>query len=137
MLRIQLLINIDPGSAECVINFRRSDGTPYRTMGFIDTGAEVSLFPKSLLEKIDHRLSPRGKIEVEQAGIAHQVFSAVEAFIPLFLEDATGNQTSEFEARGWFTDTDVILIGFDGILDRATLYIDMRQTRSGWLEFDD
>ena len=73
---------------------------------------------------------------VEQAGIARQMFTVTEAFVQMFLEDPYGARTSVFEVRVGFADTDKVLIGCDGILDRAILHIDMRDTRSGWIEID-
>jgi hypothetical protein len=71
---------------------------------------------------------------VDQAGIAGQVFSAIEVRIKLFFEDAQGNETEEIEALVLFADTDIELIGFQDILDRAILHIDFRETRTAWIE---
>lgn len=136
MARIQLILYVEPGSAEAFVNIRFKDGSYERLIARIDTGAMVSLFPLVLLEKAEHRLSARGKFVVEQAGIAEQTFEAVEAFVDIFLEDAFGSRTREIEIRAWFADTEINLAGFDGLLDQVTLYIDMRQTRTGWIEMD-
>jgi hypothetical protein len=72
-------------------------------------------------------------VTITQAGIAQQDFEATEAFVTIYLEDAAGNQTPSFEILAWFTATRQTLIGFQDILDRAVLHIDMPQ-RDGWLE---
>jgi hypothetical protein len=71
---------------------------------------------------------------IEQAGIARQAFQAIEAEVILRLEDLQGNTSPELTVRAWFADTDKIIIGFQDILDRATLYADFRQSRTGWIE---
>jgi hypothetical protein len=69
--------------------------------------------------------------------IARQSFEGVEAYIRVFLEDASGIHTHEFEILAIFAETEVNLLGFEDLLTHTTLYIDMRQTKTGWLEFDD
>jgi hypothetical protein len=131
--RVQLRLYVHPAEAEVVIHVKRLDGS-YRTLtATIDTGAEVSLFPMDILAELDHRVSQRGAVHVEQAGIAQQSFKGTEAYIRLFLEDYTGSRTHEFEAPVWFANTNAILLGFEGILDQAILHIDMKQ-RFGWIE---
>lgn len=136
MPRLQLRISIDPGKAETFARIKRKDGGYHFVVATIDTGAEVSLLPAKLLNFIDYRLAGHGTITVDQAGIARQSFVATEAIVTLLLEDEFGVETNEFEARGWFADTGVALIGFADILDRATLHIDMWQTRNAWIEID-
>jgi hypothetical protein len=134
MPRIQLQVYLDPSSVEVFINLRQPDGNYVRVAATVDTGAAVSLLPANLLNKLDYRLGEHGVVTIEQAGIARQSFAATEAIVKLRLEDHIGTQTDEFEARIWFAETDIVLIGFDGILDRSILYIDMQDTRSGWIE---
>ena len=136
MPRIQLLLYRDPGAAEVFFVLRRRDGGYERLAAKVDTGAAVSLLPANLLKDLDYRLSQRGKIEVLQAGIARQVFKATEAFVWLFLEDIVGTRSQEVEVRVWFVETKERLVGFDGILDRATLFIDTRVSQIGWIELD-
>jgi hypothetical protein len=135
MTRIQLKLYVAPGQADVTCNVKLNDGTYERLNATIDTGAEVSLFPIRLLETIEYRLSDKSKVTVAQAGIAQQDFEATEAFITIFLEDASGSQTKPFEILAWFTVTRRTLIGFQDVLDRAVLHIDMPQ-RTGWLEID-
>jgi hypothetical protein len=135
MSRIQLQLYVNPGAAEVFVNIRQKDGIYRRFTATVDTGAEVSLLPLVVLDDVEHRLTTRGKIIVDQAGIANQSVEADEALVTIFLEDQTGARTDEFEVRVWFADTDEVLVGFDGILDRAVLHIDM-QKRDGWIEMD-
>jgi hypothetical protein len=135
MTRIQLTIYSDPDEVEAFINIRRSDITYERVAAAVDTGAEMCLFDAKLLDVIEYRL--HRKISVTQAGIARQSFEGIEAYIYVFLEDAIGTRTKEFEILAMFAETEVNLLGFEDLLVRATLYIDMRQTKTGWLEFDD
>jgi hypothetical protein len=107
-----------------------------RLAGFIDTGAEVSLLLNDLLDKVRYRPFGSGTIIIDQAGIAGQSFEATQAFVMIILEDYAGARTESFEIPVWFGDTAIALVGFDGILDRATLYIDMCEIRSGWIEID-
>jgi hypothetical protein len=99
----------------------------------VDTGAAVSLFPKDLLDIVAYRLTQQGTVTINQAGIAAQSFQAFEAYVTISLEDAQGNLTLPFEILAWFGETEIALIGFQDILDRAVLHIDMPQ-RDGWLE---
>ncbi len=136
MARIQLRIYLNPGQAEVTLGVQRQDDTFERLAGFIDTGAEVSLLPNDLLDKVRYRPFGSGTIIIDQAGIAGQSFEATQAFVMVTLEDDTGARTEPFEVPVWFGDTAIALIGFEGILDRAILHIDMRDTRSGWIELD-
>ena len=81
------------------------------------------------------RLVGSRPLTIHQAGIANQSFEAVEANIVLYLEDLSGQRSPEFEARFWFANTDVRLIGFADILDRAILHVDM-PAQSGWLRLN-
>jgi predicted aspartyl protease len=132
MARIHLRVYIAPGRAEVFVKFRQPDGNPFRQVATVDTGAATSLMPIQILPKLDARIIRDG-ITVQQAGIAHHVFTVTVAIVKMSLEDETGNQTSEIEAPFWFADTEQALIGFQGILDRAVLHIDMPQ-RDGWIE---
>jgi hypothetical protein len=99
----------------------------------VDTGAQVSLLPSLLMNVLEYREGERGSFVVEQAGIAEQSFQAIEAYLTVFLEDETGSRTDDFEVRVWFAGTHDVLIGFDGLLDRAVLYLDMPGL-AGYLE---
>jgi len=134
MTRIQLRVYSGPGQAEVFVNIKRKDGGYYTETGIVDTGAQTSLLPQALAEVLEYRLSERGSFLVEQAGIAQQAFQAIEAYVSLFLEDQTGARTEEFEARVWFARARHVLIGFDNILDRAVLHLDMPNL-TGYLEF--
>jgi hypothetical protein len=136
MTKIQLFIYVNPGAAEVFINIKRKDGSYRRLSATIDTGAEVSLLPLTVLADVEYRPTERGKVIVQQAGIAKQEFEATEAYVTLFLEDQAGAKTDDFDAPFWFAGTEQVLIGFNGILDRAILHIDMRDTGSGWIELD-
>lgn len=136
MPRLQLRVYVEPGGAEIFLNFKRKDGIYQRIAATIDTGAEATLLPAQLLDTADYRVVERGEITVEQAGIAKQAFAATEAMIDVFLEDENGTRTNCFAVRVWFADTEMALLGFADILDKAILHIDMRDTRSGWLEID-
>lgn len=135
-MRLHLRLYIDPGAAEIFCNILRKDGVYERLSTYIDTGAAVSLLPNSLLEIIEYRQVREEKIVIAQAGIAQQSFEAIEAIVTLTLEDQFGIATKPFEALFWFADTDQALIGFEGILDRAVLFIDM-PNRNGWLEISE
>ncbi|MDQ7025941.1 MAG: hypothetical protein Q9P44_10320 [Anaerolineae bacterium] len=135
MTRINLQIYIHPGQAEISYALQQKDGTSERFTAVIDTGAEVSVFPMRFLEGTNYRLSEKGKVKIAQAGIAGQDFEAIEAYVTIILEDASGNRTKPFEILAWFAQTRLALIGFQDILDRAVLHIDMPK-RNGWLEID-
>lgn len=137
MPRIRLRTYRDPGRVEGFVNIRRKDGLFETLAAVIDTGAAVSLLPEDLLPDLDHHPTLRGKFIVEQAGIAGQTFEALEATVSLFFEDATGARTTTLETPVWFAKTDVSLIGFAGVLDRATLHIDLRTPQHSWLEIDE
>ncbi len=135
MTRIQLQIDVDPAGAEVYGNLRRKEGEHERVLAFVDTGAETSLFPTYFMSFLDYRLDEISQIVIDQAGVAEQAFIATRAYVWIFLEDASGKVTSEFEVPVWFAQSDEILLGFEGILDRAILHIDMPQ-RLGWIEID-
>jgi len=60
-------------------------------------------------------------------------YLALIPYITVFLEDEAGNRTEDFEMRAWFADASDPLIGFDGVLDRAVLHIDMMNL-TGYLD---
>jgi len=134
MPRIQLLLYLDPDYAEVIVSLRLKDGNRRRVVATVDTGAEVSLLPRNLLNELEYRVLQH-TVTVQQAGIARHEFVVDIALIKLFLEDWSGNQSEELEVTVWFADTDEVLVGFDGVLDRAKLYIDMLEIRTGWIEF--
>jgi len=136
MPRIQLRVYRDPGQAEVFLNIKRKDSGYEKRAAIVDTGAQVSLLPSLLMNILAYRLSERGSFTIEQAGIATHSFGAIEAYITVFLEDMSGNRTDEFEVRVWFAGTREVLLGFDGVLDRAVLHVDMLNL-TGYLELAD
>lgn len=135
MPRINLLLSVDPNEVEAYIQLTRKDGVLAWETAYIDTGAEKSLFPLRILDMIEHTIVNQGLV-LRQAGIAKQEFEVVEAKFTLRFEDFQGNSSNPIEVSAWFGDTADILIGFKDILEHATLYIDYRQTRTGWIELD-
>ncbi len=133
MAQIQLRVYQDPGQAEVFLNLKRKDGGYDKRAAIVDTDAQVSLLPSLLMNVLDYRIGEWGSLVVEQAGIAEQAFEAKEAFVTVFLEDVLGNRSEVFEIRVWFAGTREVLLGFDGILDRAVLHLDMPNL-SGFLE---
>ena len=133
--KIQLRVYVQPGQAEVFINIRRKDGGYHKQAAIVDTGAQISLLPPELMASLDYRLSENGQITVEQAGIAQQAFQAIEAFVTLHLEDGFGNRTAPTEVRVWFAKTRKVLVGFDGVLERAVLHLDAPRL-TGYLEFE-
>lgn len=133
MARVSLNLYLQPSMIEVYVHFKTQDGGSKLEVGFIDTGATVSLFPLSFLDELEHTIINRN-IEIEQAGIAGNYFKAIEAEVNLYFEDSQGNTTPELTVRAWFANTSKIIIGFQDILDRATLYADFRQSRTGWIE---
>jgi hypothetical protein len=135
MARLQLRIYRDPGQVEVFLNIKRKDGGYDKRAAIVDTGAQVSLLPDFLMSDLDLRPGERGSFTIEQAGIAKQTFQAKEAYVTVFLEDESGNQTSDFEMRAWFANASDPLIGFNGVLDRAVFHIDMVNL-TGYLEIE-
>ena len=134
-MRIQLRIYTQPGGVEAYINLKRRDGG-YRTVtAWVDTGAAVSLLPDVLRSELDYRLSERGNVVIQQAGIAGQHFEATEAYVTVNLEDQTGTRTPDFEIRVWFAEANDLLLGFDSVLDHSILHVDMLNLQ-GWLDVD-
>lgn len=136
MTRVRLRIYRKPGRAEVFLHISRTDGGIIRLVALVDTGAEVTLLPQWILDFVPHAISGKGLFEVQQAGIARQVFSATEATIKIALEDEFGNRIPEFSATAWFADTEKALVGFQDGLDRAVLHLDM-PALTGYLEFPD
>ena len=135
MARIQLRVYRDPGQAEVFLNIKRKDNGYEKRAAIVDTGAQVSLLPSLLMNVLVYRLSERGSFTIEQAGIATQAFEAIEAYVTVFLEDVSGNRTDDFEARVWFAGTREVLLGFDGVLGRAVLHINMVNL-TGYLDIE-
>jgi hypothetical protein len=133
MPRINLILSLEPCQAEIFVRYKKTDGIFETEVGLVDTGAETSLFPKVWLNTAEHKLSDTAVV-IEQAGIAKQSFDAFEAEIILKLEDSNGNISPELRVKAWFADTDKVIIGFKDILDRAILFVDYLDTRTGWLE---
>ena len=102
-------------------------------VAIVDTGAQVSLLPRYLMNSVAYRISERGEVMIEQAGIAKQSFKATEAYVTVFLEDAAGNRSETMEIPVWFANTNDVLLGFAGVLDRAVLHIDMPNL-AGYIE---
>src|SRR5689334_18073933 len=100
MTRLQLRIYTTPGEAQLFCNLLRKDGTQETIAATIDTGAAISLFPAELLEIVAHHTSTHQTID--QAGIANQSFTAIEAYITISLEDEFGHLTPSFEIPAWF-----------------------------------
>ena len=88
-----------------------------------------------LLANADYVDAEPKSITIDQAGIAKQSFEAVEVIVTITLEDASGNKTQPLTIPAWFTETNRVLLGFAGVLDRAILHVDMPQ-QSGWIELD-
>jgi hypothetical protein len=133
MARLQLLVYREPGQAEVYLNLKMKDGNFDRLVTIVDTGAQNSLLPARWLETVDTSAGELRRIVIEQAGIARQSFTATQATVTVYLEDTAGNQSEEFTTAMWFAGTDVSLVGFGGILERATLHLDMPNL-SGYLE---
>lgn len=134
MNRICLRVYFKPSYVEGFLNIRAHDGYE-RIPVTIDTGAAVSLLPIGFLDRILYRPSQESQVKLEQAGIAKQSFEATEAIISCFMEDWLGNRSEEFEMLAWFAETSENLLGFEDVLDQATLYADMLGTRQAWIEF--
>src|SRR5688572_11940466 len=70
MSKIRLRIYRRPHKAEAFLTLRRKDNGEDRVTAIVDTGAQTSLLPISLLENLEHRLTQRGKVIIEQAGMS-------------------------------------------------------------------
>jgi hypothetical protein len=134
MVRIILSLYQQPAKVEVYVRLKGKSGIFEPEVGIIDTGAEQSLFPLKFLETYEHHIINENLV-IDQAGIAKQGFRAVEAVVRVYFEDRYGNKTDEMNVRAWFADTEEIIIGFQDVLDRATLHVDYRQSRTGWIEF--
>jgi hypothetical protein len=131
--RINLILSIQPSEVEVGVSFKGVDGGFELNYGMIDTGAELSLFPMKWLDTAEAKII-RNDVIIDQAGIAKQGFTAVEAEITLLLEDGQGNQSKALHVRAWFAETTQVIIGFQDILDRAKLFLDYQETRTGWID---
>ncbi len=136
MTRVPLRVYQNPGGAELFVRLTTHKGDYEWIAATIDTGAEVTLLPLHLMAIVPYQITARGQILVEQAGIAQQSFEVTEARVTLALEGLDGTQTGEFQAVVWFTDTQEALLGFDGILDRAILHLDM-PALTGYIDLAD
>jgi hypothetical protein len=137
MGRVALILYLSPGEAQVAINFRMKAVGYFTTTVTVDTGAEVSMFPRKWLQTLDYQVASAHEVEIEQAGIASQSFKATEVTVYIFLEDGQGNRTPEIEITAWFSETEQALLGFAGVLDRAKLFIDLEDTQTGWIDIRD
>jgi hypothetical protein len=133
----QVQLRLNRRRAEVFVRLKRPDTTYEILTATVDTGAQISLFPRTLLLKAAYRKVNEGVISIEQAGIASQSFKAIEAIVTLFLEDQYGNQTRDIEVLAWFADTRIALLGFTDVLDRAVLHLDMVNQPSGYIDIPD
>jgi hypothetical protein len=127
MIRIKLdVITVpDKFALECFGQIKRFDGGYEPTTVKVDTGAQISTFPAYVLTYAEHVVIRQ--VEIEQAGIAGQVFTATEAFITLRLEDMQGNRTQDLSIRAWFANTSVALLGWRDLLEMGILHVDAPQ----------
>jgi hypothetical protein len=135
MSRIQLILYTVPGQLDVYCRLKLRNGNYERLTATIDTGAAVSLFPIELLDSVEHSPAETRSVTINQAGIQRQVFNAVEALVSIVLEDFEGNITQPFQIPAWFADTEEMLLGFAGVLDRSVLHVDMPQ-QTGWIEIN-
>ncbi len=133
-MRINLTLYREPGFVETFVNLRLASGMYERLAAVVDTGAQVSLFPLELFDRVTHHDDHRERILIERAGIT--TTEAIESRVSLYLEDGAGNFSYELIVRAWFAPTEVAFVGFDGVLDLATLHIDYRDTFAGWIELN-
>ena len=125
MTQLRLRVYKNPGLLEIFLKVLQKDGTDKRLTAAVDTGAETTLLPEYLMNVLAYEPVGREAFRIEQAGIAQQSFEATEAIVTLAQEDEFGAETAKFEAPVWFGGTDYVLLGFNGILDRAVLHLDM------------
>jgi hypothetical protein len=135
MPRIQLMVYTSPGEVDVYCGLQFNDGTYERLTAVVDTGAAISLFPSQLLENDERSQAESKRVTIDQAGIDKQSFEAIEGTVTVTLEDASGNVTQPLTIPAWFTDTDRVLLGFAGVLDRSVLHVDMPQ-QTGWIEIN-
>lgn len=137
MTRLELRVRPnDPVEADILIRFRTTSGFIDWVAAIVDTGAEATVLPMSLMDRLPYRLSPRGRVAVEQAGIARQSFEVIGAYLSVYLEDFSETRTAEFETLVWFTETTRPLLGITQMLDHTVLHLDM-PALTGTLEFSD
>jgi hypothetical protein len=94
---------------KCLSFYINKDGSTFRFTAVVDTGAAISLFPRHFLDLMQYQIT-NSSIEIDQAGIAQQTFSA-EATVTGFLEDISGIRTKNLQFKAWFAETDIALIG--------------------------
>jgi hypothetical protein len=133
MARLNLVLINQPYEVQVFVRFKLRDGNFDTMVAVVDTGADICLFPRRWLETAEHTILDKD-IVLEQAGIAKQAFEAIEAEITLYCEDALGNESTPIKVRAWFADTTKVILGFRDVLDRAKLYIDYQETRTGWID---
>jgi hypothetical protein len=88
MTRLKLRVYRRPGHSEIFFRITFKNNDTVRMTAVIDTGAQISLLPESLLEEVNVR-NPR-KVWVERAGIPEQGFEAIQGTIMLIVEDEQG-----------------------------------------------
>lgn len=132
MAIIRCRIVDQPPVIEIDLAFPMLQGNLFYTHGYIDTAAEISLFPNSLLSLVEYTFVRQ--ITVEQAGISAQGFSAVEAITTLNLQDVYTGEMVSVHGLAWFADTHTYIVGMKDILEHAIMYMDIPQ-RYGYLQF--
>lgn len=136
MTRVVLRVYQNPAEAEIFINIKRKVEGFNKQTAKVDTGAAVTLLPIQLMSEVEYHLIHEQPIRIHQAGIAQQDFQAYEAKVTLFLEDTFGGETSPYEVTVWFASSREILLGVEGMLDRAILHLDMPNL-TGYIDIAD
>jgi hypothetical protein len=133
MARLNLVLINQPYEVQVFVRYKLTDGSFDTMVAVVDTGADTCLFPLRWLEVAEHTILDK-EVVLEQAGIAKQSFEAVEAEIILYCEDSQGNESAPMKVRAWFAETTKVILGFRDVLDRAKLYIDYQESRTGWID---
>src|SRR5207253_1371801 len=122
-MKVSLRVITNPAHALVYLNVRLKNGGYERMSAVVDTGAEFSMLPNRLMEVLDYEITERQTVEIERAGV--QTFTAQEAKVWLYADDESDHRSPDYECIIWFAAGQEVLAGFGGLLNRATLYLDM------------
>lgn len=130
IIRNHVIIRLKAG-----IQFKILKGWSKPYSGIIDTGAHITAIPSSIWKNLTF-IEKSGNYGL--FGLSKNkecVLHGELAKISVILVDESGNQTNEFILTAFLAETDHIplILGFNGLLEKMSLYVDYKR-RAAYVE---
>ena len=120
-------VNYDLIRLKSGIKFKIKTGFLKKYSAIVDTGAHISVFPRSIWQKLECEIigesQLHGIVKRENCSIPVSVGK-----IKYSLTDQYGNETEEKSALAFLAHTDKvpIILGFKGVLDKLRIYFNFQ-----------